>query len=86
VEKTIDLVFRNVAANARVTIQRIDDDHGNVLKPYAAMGKPVDPTSDQVTQLNRATALPAPTEDKLTAGKLEIRLTPNSLALLKVEP
>jgi xylan 1,4-beta-xylosidase len=85
-KKTVDLDFKNVAANARVSIQRIDDDHGNVLKRYAAMGKPVDPTPEQVTQLNRETALPVPKEEKLSAGKLEIELTSNSLALIKVEP
>lgn len=84
--KTIDLAFRHVPQDARVSIQRIDDDHGNVLKPYAAMGQPLDPTQDQVTQLNLASALREPSEARLTAGKLEIKLTPNSLALIKVEP
>ena len=35
-------------------------DHSNVLKDYAAMGKPIDPTPAQVEQLNRETALGAP--------------------------
>jgi xylan 1,4-beta-xylosidase len=85
-KKTIDLAFRHLPQDASVSIQRIDDDHGNVLKPFAAMGQPLDPTSDQVTQLNRASALAAPSEAKLSAGMLEITLTPNSLALIKVEP
>ena len=42
----------------RATVERIDDDHGNVLPRYEAMGKPLDPTSAQVEQLNRETALP----------------------------
>jgi xylan 1,4-beta-xylosidase len=69
-----------------VSIQRIDDDHGNVLKAYAAMGQPVDPTAEQVMQLNRSSALPAPREMKLSGGKLELELAPNSLALIKVKP
>jgi xylan 1,4-beta-xylosidase len=84
--KTIDLAFKHVPPDARVSIQRIDEDHGNVLKAYAAMGRPTDPTPDQVTQLNRDSALPAPLEMRLTAGTLEIKLTPNSLALIKIEP
>jgi xylan 1,4-beta-xylosidase len=50
------------------------------------MGKPLDPTPEQVEQLNRETALPAPETTKLQAGKLELSLTPNSLVLIKVQP
>ena len=79
-EKRIDLVFRHVPPNARVSIQEIDADHGNVLARYAAMGKPVDPTPDQVEQLNRETALPPASQETLKDGKLEIKLTTNALA------
>lgn len=47
-------------ASASVTLQTIDQDHGNVLPKYAAMGSPLDPTPSQVEQLNRETALPRP--------------------------
>ena len=83
--ETMHLTFRNVPADARVTIQRMDSDHGNVLKEYAAMGEPLDPTPAQVEQLNRETALPAPEQTHLTAGSLDLHLTPNALALIKVE-
>lgn len=85
-EKTIDLDFRHVPPNARVSIQQLDADHGNVLAEYAAMGSPLDPTSDQVEQLNRETALPPPAQANLTAGKLRIKLTSNELVLIKVQP
>ena len=65
-EKTIDLVFRHVTPNARVSIQEIDANHGNVLAEYGAMGKPLDPTPDQVEQLNHETALPAAIQETLT--------------------
>jgi xylan 1,4-beta-xylosidase len=83
--ETMHLTFRNVPADARVTIQRMDSDHGNVLKEYAAMGQPLDPTPAQVDQLNRETALPAPEQTHLTAGSLDLHLTPDTLALIKVE-
>jgi xylan 1,4-beta-xylosidase len=86
VNKTIDLTFKHVSKNARASIERIDEDHGNVLKAYAAIGKPTDPTVDQVRWLNQETALPAPAEEILTAGRLEIKLSPNSLVLIKVRP
>jgi xylan 1,4-beta-xylosidase len=80
----VTLSFSHVAPNARVAVERIDEEHGNVLKHYAAMGSPLNPTRAQVEQLNRETALPAPEEVKLTAGKLELSLTPNALVLVKV--
>jgi hypothetical protein len=50
------------------------------------MGKPLDPTGDQVEELNHETALSPPLQATLTAGKLQIKLTPNELALIKVQP
>jgi xylan 1,4-beta-xylosidase len=82
--RKMTLAFAHVAPNARVSIERIDDEHGNVLKKYEAMGSPVDPTPAQVEQLNRETALPAAHEMKLQGGKLELTLTPNALVLVKV--
>jgi xylan 1,4-beta-xylosidase len=84
-DKTMRLVFRNVPPDARVTVQRMDSEHGNVLKKYASMGQPLDPTPAQVEELNRETALPAPEETHLAEGSLELHLTPNMLALIKVE-
>jgi len=84
-DKTLGLKFHNVPADARVTIQRVDSDHGNVLKEYAAMGEPLDPTPAQVEQLNRETALPTPEETHLTNGALELHLTPNALVLITVQ-
>ncbi len=83
--RTIDLVFSHVSANARVSIQRVDEEHGNVLKQYGAMGKPLDPTAAQVEKLNSETALPAPVEKNLHGRELELSLTPNALVLIKVQ-
>ncbi|MGA3132166.1 MAG: glycosyl hydrolase family 39 [Terracidiphilus sp.] len=85
-EATIDLEFRHTPSSARVTIERLDEDHGNVLKAYAALGSPLDPTAEQVEQLNRATALPVPSETHLSNGKISIHLARNTLVLIKVLP
>ena len=84
--RTIDLAFRNVPADARVTIQTVDRDHGNVLPKYRAMGSPLDPTPAQVAELNRETALPPPRPLRLSAGRLKLVLTPDALDLITVEP
>ena len=81
---TVRLSLVHVPPSARVSIERVDDEHGNVLKKYEAMGSPVDPTPAQVEQLNRETALPPPEETRLQDGKLELKLTPNALVLVKV--
>ncbi|MGA7316960.1 MAG: glycosyl hydrolase family 39 [Silvibacterium sp.] len=82
----IDLVFHNLQAASRVTIQRVDDEHGNVLPHYAAMGKPLSPTPNQVEELNRETALPAPEQVSLQGGRLQLTLSPNALVLVKAGP
>ena len=84
--QTLELTLAGVPASANVSIQRVDDDHGNVLPKYAAMGSPVDPTPAQVTQLNQETALPPPIQTQLHDGKLTLELTPNALLLIKVRP
>ena len=56
-----------------------------MLKRYAAMGNPLNPTPAQIEQLNRETALPAPEETNLQGGKLELKLTANALVLVKVK-
>jgi xylan 1,4-beta-xylosidase len=82
----MSLLFRHVPADAHVTIERVDESHGNVLKEYAAMGSPLDPTPEQVKQLNSETALPAAEETKLQDGRLNLSLTTNALLLIKVQP
>lgn len=84
VKRSIDLEFLHVADNAKASVQRVDNEHGNVLKKYAAMGSPLDPMPAQVEQLNRETALPAPEETTLQGGKLPLTLDPNALVLIKI--
>ena len=84
--KQMELDFRNIPATARVTIQKVDRDHGNVLPHYATMGKPLDPTPEQVEELNRQTTLPPPETVKLQGNRLDLSLTPDELVLVKVQP
>ena len=84
--KSMSLSFAHVPVNARVRVQRLDEIHGNVLRLYAAMGKPLDPTEAQVQQLNRGSALGAPEETTLNDGKLQLVLMPNTLLLIAIQP
>lgn len=83
--RTIHLVLRNVPATAKVTVQRVDDEHGNVLPKYRAMGSPLDPTPAQVKELNRETALPPRQELAWRDGSLTLQLEPDALALVTVK-
>ena len=80
------ITFAGMPASSHVTIQTVDDSHGNVLPRYTAMGKPLDPTSAQIEQLNRETALPSPQPAVLQDGRLQLTLEPNALALIDVRP
>jgi xylan 1,4-beta-xylosidase len=83
--KTIKLQFLNVPQNAEVSIQRVDDEHGNVLPKYAAMGKPLDPTEAQVEQLNRETALGPLERLQLKVGQLECNMERDALVLIEIK-
>lgn len=83
--RTVRLVFSGVAPDAAVTMERVDEDHGNVLPKYAAMGSPLDPTPAQVEELNREAAPGPPQQTHLAGDSLRLTLTPNALVLVKVE-
>lgn len=81
---TLTLTFKGVAADAALTVQRVDETHGNPLTAYKAMGSPRYPTQAQVHALNAASALPAPEKRKLSQGTLELTLPVNGLAVLEI--
>ena len=84
--KKITFSFSGLPQSAHATLQRVDSEHGNVLKEYAAMGSPHDPTMLQIEQLNRKTALPAPETSQLQNNKLDVQLSPNALVLITIRP
>jgi xylan 1,4-beta-xylosidase len=83
--KTMKLQFLNVPQNAEISIRRVDNEHGNVLPKYAAMGKPLDPTEAQVEQLNRETALGPPERLQLKVGQFECILERDALVLVEIK-
>jgi len=82
--RQMHLVLRGVPDQARVTLQRVDNEHGNVLPVYARMGSPRYPTMAQVATMNAATALPPPEQTHLERGVLTLTLEPNALVLVTV--
>jgi xylan 1,4-beta-xylosidase len=84
--KTFAVTFSNVAQNAAVEVWRIDDDHGNVLKAFDAMGRPAgDLTKDQVAKLQAAGAMAPPERMRLNHGRLELTVPAHGLAVVTLE-
>ena len=72
------LNIQGPVANAPAAIQRVDNEHGNVLPEYAKIGKPDYPTPKQVEQLNRAITLPPPEETHRENHQLTLKLAQRS--------
>jgi len=82
---TMRLKFVDMTPDAKVAIERVDEMHGNPLRAYAAMGSPQYPTKEQVTEMNKVSALPVPRETALKGGQLELTLPVNGLALVEIQ-
>jgi xylan 1,4-beta-xylosidase len=81
---TVRLKFKGVKLGARVSIQRVDEMHGNPMTAYRQMGSPRYPTQTQIEALNGASALPEPEQRNLENGVLAIKLPVNGLAVIEI--
>lgn len=81
----LTLKFDGVAKDARVSIERVDEQHGNPFPEYKALGSPHYPTVKQIAEINAASALPAPEVTQLKNGELELELPVNGLAVFEVK-
>ena len=85
--RTFELDLKDVSANARVEVMRVDEDHGNVLKAFDAMGRPPGSlTQEQIKQLQAAAAMAPPEHPQLQNGKLSIIVPAYGLAVVTVGP
>lgn len=81
---TLRLLFNGIAAGSNVSIERLDESHGNPLIAYRKMGSPRYPTRALVAELNKASALPPPEHQALTGGLLDLTLPVNGLAIVEI--
>ena len=83
--KTFDLEFQHIAPSAAAEVLRVDDDHGNVLKAFNAMGRPPGAlTQAQITQLRAAGAMAPPEHMHLENGRLELTVPAHGLAVVLI--
>jgi xylan 1,4-beta-xylosidase len=81
--KSFQLEFTNVSPTAPVEVFRVDDDHGNVLKAFDAMGRPAgDLTQDQILRLQAAGAMAPSERMHLTHGALQLAVPAHGLAVV----
>jgi xylan 1,4-beta-xylosidase len=82
--REIHLSLKGISAQARISVARVDETHGNPMNLYKSMGSPVYPTMKQVAALNQASALPSPERVRLQDGHLNLSLPVNGLALIEI--
>jgi xylan 1,4-beta-xylosidase len=84
-EKTFDLDLKNVSSSATAEVWRVDDDHGNVLKAFDALGRPPgDLTQAQVEKLRAAGAMAPPERVHLDHDKLHLTVPAHGLAVVLI--
>jgi xylan 1,4-beta-xylosidase len=81
--KTVVMRFKNVRAR-RVSIARVDRDHGDPHPAYEKMGSPIYPTQAQLQKLRDSVALGAPEIQELKSGELSVTLPANGLAVIAI--
>jgi xylan 1,4-beta-xylosidase len=82
--KDIVLQLNSLEGKNQAFVYRLDADHGSLLKAYAEMGSPADPTQAQVQSLRHAARLLAPESWSIQNGRIELQLPANALALIEV--
>jgi xylan 1,4-beta-xylosidase len=80
----VTLHITGIAVDASISLQHVDENHSNVLKTYAAMGKPRYPTPAQIRAMNAASALTPPEDLALRDGVVALDMIPNELAILHI--
>lgn len=83
--KSFTLRFAHVRPEAPVEILRVDEDHGNAVKAFDAMGRPPgDLTPDQVRKLQAAGAVARPERGRLHGGQLTLTVPRHGLAVVLI--
>ncbi len=85
VTKSVVLHFAGLPAGEnRVSISRLDSDHGNAMRAYRAMGSPRFPTQKQYRELRKAAQLSPPQVVSLHQDQLSLKLPPKALFLVEI--
>jgi len=81
--RSVSLTFVHTGARA-ARIQVLDAEHGNFAAAYQRLGSPRYPTGQQLQELQKSAALPAPLTRAFAGQKLSIDIPPDGLVLVTV--
>lgn len=82
--KDMVLQLKDAKGKKHASVYRLDADHGSLLKTYAAMGSPVNPTREQIAKLRDAAKLPAPETVAIKNGEIALHLEPEALLVVEI--
>jgi len=83
--ETFNIEFKGAKAQSIAKLWRLDEQHGNVMTKYQAMGRPRYPTRAQIEELNKGGEIQPPESVKLKDGKLSLEVPVNGLVVLEVD-
>ena len=83
--KDVEFKFEHARISS-VQVTRLDPDHGDVHKAYAAMGSPRYPTKEQIEKLRAAAKLLAPEKHAVKNGSLVLTIPAQGLVLIEAKP
>ena len=84
-DKQLTFQFQHARAS-KVQVTRLDAEHGDVHKAYAAMGSPRYPTKDQIEKLKIASRLSAAETHAIRNGSVTLGIPAHGLVLLEMKP
>lgn len=85
-DKTFSVELKNLPKGSRLTLYRVDGQHGNAIPAYDAMGRPPTPSREQIAELRKAGQAAPAEHPVMTNGRVEITIPARGLVLLRVEP
>lgn len=82
--KEIEFKFEHTNVSS-VEVTRLDPDHGDVHKAYAAMGSPRYPTKEQIEKLGAAAVLSRPERHEVLKDSLVLKIPSQGLVLVEAK-
>lgn len=82
--RAVEIHLKGAAARS-ARIVSIDGEHGDFHAAYARMQSPRNPTANQLEELKRAAALPAPVVHRIGSAGLKLNIAPHGLTLVTIE-
>jgi xylan 1,4-beta-xylosidase len=82
--KQFSVDVRHLAAGARATVWRLDENHGNAVAAFNQMGRPDFPSRAQIAALRKAGEMAPPEHVDLHDGKLQLDIPPQGLVVVEL--